>query len=184
MAESVFCSNCGDPIKGEAPSGDPAQRKPCPRCGSMGRRFDVQVSVRVGVGVSATAIVIPYPEALLTKAQELIVNGDFSIAVVVAHMACEISVERAISQAFATKDIGYLEVSVLAFLSGYNLANERIRDLYNAITGDQIQNQSFWGPFKASAKRRNDAVHGGKTITKADAEASYQTTSDLIAYLK
>jgi hypothetical protein len=53
----------------------------------MGRRFGVEVAD--GVGLSATVIVIPYPEALLTKAQELIVNGDFSIAVVVAHMACE-----------------------------------------------------------------------------------------------
>jgi hypothetical protein len=52
----------------------------------MGRRFGVQVSDGVRIGLSATAIVIPYPEALLTKAQELIANGDFSIAVVVAHM--------------------------------------------------------------------------------------------------
>lgn len=73
--------------------------------------------------VSATAIVIRYPEAPLTKSQELIVNGDFSIAVVVAHMACEISVERAISRAFAEKGIGYLEESVEEFYSSRGRAS-------------------------------------------------------------
>ena len=91
---------------------------------------------------------------------------------------------RPISQAFAAKGIGYLEEAVLALLSGYNLANERIRDLYNAVAGDKIQNQSFWCHFKASAKRRNDAVHGGKTITKAEADASLKAARELVAYLK
>src|ERR1019366_3027302 len=169
MADSVFCNIWGASIAGEAPSGDPAQRKPCPGCCSMGRRFGVQVSDGVRIGLSATAIVIPYPEALLTKAQELIVNGDFSIAVVVAHMACEISVERAISRAFVEKGIGCLEESVEELLPGYNLANERVRNLYNALTGAQIQNQSFWKSFKESATRRNKAVHEGMIVVKADA---------------
>jgi len=184
MTDSVFCVNCGDSIAGEAPSGDPAQRKPCPRCGSMGRRSGVEVSDGIGIVVSATAIVIPYPEALLTKAQELIVKGDFSIAVVVAHMACEISVERAISRAFADRGIGYLEESVEELLPGYNLANESVRNLYNALTGDQIQNQSFWKSFKESATRRNKAVHEGSIVVKADAETSHKAASDLVAYLK
>jgi hypothetical protein len=143
------------------------------RCSSVGRSW-----------ASATAIVIPYPEALLTKAQELIVSGDFRIAVVVAHMACEISVERAISRAFAEKGIGYLEESVEELLPGYNLANCRVRNLYNALTGDQIQKQSFWTSFKESATRRNKAVHEGRIVVKADAETSHKAASDLVAYLK
>lgn len=135
-------------------------------------------------GSAATLTVIRYEDTLLTKAQELIATGDFSIAVVIAHMACEISAERAISQAFAAKGIGYLEESVLAFLSGYSLANERIRDLYNAVTGNQIHKQPFWDTFKASAKRRNDAVHGGKAITQSEADASLKAARDLVAYLK
>lgn len=184
MADSVFCSNCGDSIAGEASSGDPAQRKPCPRCGSMGRRSGVEVLDGIGIVESATAIIIPYPEALLTKAQELIVNGDFNIAVVVAHMACEISVERAISRAFAAKGIGYLEEAVEELLSCYNIANKRVRNLYNALTGDQIQNQSFWKSFEESATRRNKAVHEGRIVVKAAAENSHKAASDLVAYLK
>jgi hypothetical protein len=67
---------------------------------------------------------------------------------------------------------------------GYNLANPRIRKLYNAVTGDEIQKQAFWQAFKESATRRNQAVHKGRIITEADAKASFQAASDLVAYLK
>ena len=125
-----------------------------------------------------------YPEALLTTAQRLIADGEFSIAVVVAHMACEISAERALSRAFAAKGIGYLEESVEDLLPGYNLANDRVRNLYNTVTGNEIQKQSFWQAFKESATRRNRAVHMGRIVTKAEAEASFKAASDLVAFLK
>jgi hypothetical protein len=136
------------------------------------------------MGSAVTLTVTRYEDTLLAKAQELITTGEFSIAVVVAHMACEISAERTISQAFARKGVGYLEDPVLAYVSGYNLANERLRNLYNALTGNNIQDESFWAAFKASAERRNQAVHKGKIVTEAEAEDSYKAVSALIAYLK
>jgi hypothetical protein len=180
-------SSCGSPIDGEPPiPDDPAQRAPCPQCGSTIRNINFPAStgyfsLRVG---DATFTVTPYSETLLDKARELIARGDFSIGVVVAHMACEISSERAISRAFTEKGIEYLEESVLAFVSGYNLATPRIRNLYNAVTGNRIQDQVFWPDFMKSADRRNAAVHRGATVTKAEAEQSYKAASDLVAYLK
>ena len=135
-------------------------------------------------GHDVDLIYISYPEKLLITAQDLIAKGEFSIAVVVAHMACEISVERAISRAFKAKGIDYLQQPVEDLLSGYNLANERVRNLYNAITGGAIQKQSFWQHFKESATRRNQAVHEGKIATKAEAEASFNAVSSLVKYLK
>jgi hypothetical protein len=135
-------------------------------------------------GGSAVAVVITYPEVLLTTSQRLIAEGEFSIAVVVAHMACEIGAERALLRAFAGKDIGYLEESIEDLLPGYNLANDRVRNLYNAVTGSELQKQSFWQAFKESATRRNQAVHKGKIVTKAEAEASLKAASDLVAFLK
>ncbi len=89
-----------------------------------------------------------YSEALLAKSQDLIAKNEFSIAVVVAHMACEIGAERAISQAFMDKGIEFLKEPVFDLLTGYNLANERIRNLYNAVTGNELQKQPFWQAFK------------------------------------
>ena len=186
MAEGVVCKECGASITGEPPSENPAERKVCPRCGSMTPAYSLQAEPGhyEVTGASFTAVVITYPEALLTTAQGLIARGDFSIAVVVAHMACEISAERALSRTFAAKGIEYLGESVGDLLPGYNLANERVRNLYNALTGDQIQKQSFWKAFKESASRRNAAVHKGSIMTKEEAEASYKAASDLVAYLQ
>jgi len=69
-------------------------------------------------------------------------------------------------------------------LPSYNLANDRVRSLYNAATGGEIQKQPFWQQFKDSATRRNKAVHEGKIATKAEAEASFNAASSLVAYLK
>jgi hypothetical protein len=123
-----------------------------------------------GVGFAAATItVIPYAETLLAKSQELISRGDFNIATVVAHMACEIAAERAISRAFAHRDLGYLENAVTSFV-GYNLASKRNRNLYNALSGRTIHEQPFWQAFTDSAQRRNAAVHGGANVTKEEAE--------------
>jgi hypothetical protein len=53
-ADNVFCSNCGDKIEGEPPDAyDLAQRKPCPRCGSVARSISLETSGGSVTGSSA-----------------------------------------------------------------------------------------------------------------------------------
>jgi hypothetical protein len=111
-------------------------------------------------------IVIPYAETLLAKSQELISRGEYNIATVVAHMACEVAAEQALSRAFASKGLEYLDDAVTDFMNGYNLAHELNRNLYNALAGREIQKQSFWQPFKESATRRNAVMHRGQMPRK------------------
>ena len=134
--------------------------------------------------MSVQADVVTYPQNLLTVARSLIDQGQFSISVIVAHMACEVATERSLSDAFAAKGIQNLEEAILEFLNGYNLANDRIRTLYTALTGDNIQSQPFWQAFKNSANRRNRIMHGGLVVGNVEAEASFEAASALIAYLK
>jgi hypothetical protein len=110
------------------------------------------------VSVTASLTLIPYAETLLAKSQELISRNEFNIGAVVAQMACEIAAERAISRAFVSRGLEYLEDAVSSFLFGYNLATKRNRNLYNALTGREIQNQP------ESADRRNAAVHRGASV--------------------
>ena len=186
MSENILCEKCGKPITGESPSEDTDQRQPCSHCGSLARKNDIHIRVSDALNVvgSVTARVFTYPEALLNAAKDLILNGQFSISVVVAHMACEISTERALSQAFAEKAIGYLEEPVEDLLPGYNLANDRVRNIYNALKGDEIQKQFFWQEFKQSAALRNKVIHQGKIATKSEAEASLKAATELVEYLK
>lgn len=178
------CGQCGSPITDEVPSGDPAQRRPCARCGSTARAFSLSGSVTVHVSVSAELTVVTYPAALLAASKSLISDGQPSIAVVVAHMACEVAVERALSAAFAAKRLQQLEEPVTDFMNGYNLANDRNRRLYTALTGDAIEREPFWSAFVESASRRNKIMHEGRTASRAEAEASHQAAVSVVTHLK
>ena len=184
MAGRLFCHNCNTPIRDEPPGGDPSQPRACPQCGTVLPRHDGEVSAGMLPGRPATTHVSAYAEALLATARRLIADGEFGVAVVVAHMACEISVERALSRAYEGKDTGFLGESAEEMLPCYNLANDRARNLYNAVTGNEVHQQSFWDAFKESAIWRNQAVHEGRNLTKAEAEASLKAASDLVAFLR
>src|SRR5262249_41237884 len=125
-----------------------------------------------------------YPRNLLSVARTLIDEGRFSIAVIVAHMACEIATERSLAEAFAIKELQYLEASVDDLINGYNLANDRIRKLYTALTGDEVQTAAFWQNFKESAQRRNKIIHGGTIVGKTEAEEAYEAATAFVAHLK
>ncbi len=188
-SESSICGECGEKIE-EPRGGDPVQRKPCPRCGSTSRRVKslttVQIEAVSGVHAQATVQteVTTYPRTLLTVAPRLIDEGQFSLAVVVVHVACEVATEQRLSEAFVRKGIQYLEGWVENSISGYSLANNRIRELYTALTEDAVQNASFWQDFKKSAKRRNSIIHRGQIVTKADAEESYRAGDRLLMHLR
>jgi len=140
--------------------------------------------MRLSLSGTAEAEVITYPRSLLGVARSLIDNNHFDIAVVVAHMACEIATERSLSEAYAAKGLQYLEDAVDDLLNGYNLSNKRNRKLYAALTGDAIEKQPFWSNFCESATRRNQVVHKGKLMTKAEAEESYRAADSFVSHLK
>jgi hypothetical protein len=62
-AVAVFCTNCGEPIKGEPPiAEDLAQRPPCPQCGSTDRTLSAQARLGGSASLSiATKPINPYP---------------------------------------------------------------------------------------------------------------------------
>lgn len=182
--DDTHCGVCGCAITDEAPSGDPAQRKPCPKCGSLARAFSLEVHATVHVSASAEITIVTYPQTLLAACKGLIDDGQHGISVVVAHMACEVSVERALSAAFVAKGLQYLEDPVLDFLNGYNLGNDRNRKLYTALTNDHIEQQAFWPAFKESATRRNNIVHSSSLIGQTEAESSYRAASAFISHLR
>jgi hypothetical protein len=134
------------------------------------------------------ATVVTYPQRLLTIARRLIDDeGQFSFAIVVAHTACEIATERSLDNAFVAQGIqSNLQDWVKSLNYGYNLGSDRIRRLYTALTGDELQKQKqvFWQKFKASVDRRNSIVHKGVMVEKADAEESYEAARELLAHLK
>jgi DNA-directed RNA polymerase subunit RPC12/RpoP len=137
-----ICGQCGESI---VEPWDDVQRKPCPKCGSLTRRIVVKHRVQLEsletVTATATAqieSIASHPRILLDLAAKLIDEGKCGIAIVVAHMACELATEQSLSDAFARKGLQYLKRSVTDLLIGYNLANKKNRRLYTALTGDAV----------------------------------------------
>lgn len=127
---------------------------------------------------------IPPHGYFLLHAESLINQNIFDISVVCCHMACEAIAEQAFTAAFRARGVADIEEAVLDLLNGYNLANDRNRKLYVALSGDFIQEQLFWPAFKASALRRNAIVHQGKAATKAEALESFNATSAFISHIR
>jgi len=129
---------------------------------------------------------VPYHQSLMTEARRLIDEGQFNLAVIVVHMACEIATEQKLSEAFTTKELQYLQEPVMDFLNGYNLAapHNKTRNLYVSLTGDEVHKCQFWSKFKKSATRRNQIIHKGARVDKAAAEESYKAADALLAHFK
>lgn len=180
-ANSDICAECGTAVE-DTPGA--AERVPCPNCGAPARIISPSVQLTGIASLNAQLTVVSYPEALLTTARELLGKEQFSIATVVAHMACEIATERALTEAFHERQIGYLEESVSDLLNGYNLANDKVRSVYTALAGDDIQNQPFWAAFSESARRRNRIIHAGKIVQRGEAEESLNTASSFIHHVQ
>ena len=105
-----------------------------------------------------------YPAQLLEAAGEMAARGRFEVAVVTAQMACEICTERVLRAYFKSSGASFLEQAVDDLLPSYNLANEKVRSVYSALTKDPIHQQFFWSEYKTLVSIRNKAVHAGTRV--------------------
>jgi hypothetical protein len=177
------CSNCGAEIPA-AQTAPGVPRAPCEQCGATARTIAASIATTIRISGAAKAEVLTYPRALLGAASELVKQNHYAIAVVVAHMAAEVAVDRALSEAFAARKIEDLEDAVGGFLNGYSLGNDRTLALYVALTGDNPKTQPFWSQFKESAARRNRIAHASATASANEAEASIAAVKALLDHMR
>jgi hypothetical protein len=98
-------------------------------------------------------------------------------------MACEIYVEQIMSAAFKKRGIADLEDPISELFSSNNLANDRIRNVYVALTGDRIHEAPFWARLKASSSLRNQAVHHGAKVSPDQGRAACAVAREFVAHL-
>lgn len=187
MAGHAACSSCGELVPQDLLSEEPECRTPCVKCGSTERNFWLNAEPgHIGVtGFPATLTVVRYPEVLLQTARRLFDSGEYAVAVVVAHTACEVAVERVISQSFARSNIPQIADPVDELINGYNLSNPKVRSLFDALTGRKVaeDKKNIWEKFARSVTRRNRAVHAGMQVTKDEAQESLTVTTEIVQYL-
>jgi len=120
---------------------------------------------------------------LLEAAERLRDDGHHEAAIATAQTACEVCTETTLQALFRIKGITYLTDPVCNLLPNYNLANERVRKLYVALSGDPIQDKSFWNTFKLHTKRRNEVVHRGHEAEPWESEESIEAVRSVVSHL-
>jgi hypothetical protein len=187
MSGQIFCASCGEPIPDDCMNEALERRTPCAKCGSIVRnyRLNTESGHLTLTGSDVTLTVVRYPEILLQTAKRLFDNDEYAVAIVVAHTACEVAVERVISQSLAQSNISQIADPVDKLLNGYSLSNPKVRSLFDALTGKKVavDKQNIWGKFCKSAIRRNRAVHAGEQPTRDEAEESLLVAREMVQYL-
>ena len=125
-----------------------------------------------------------YPAQLLEAAAEMANRGRYEVSVVTAQMACEICTEQVLRSYFASSGAGFLEGAVDDLLPSYNLANEKVRNVYVALTQDQIHQQFFWAEYKTVVSIRNKAVHAGVRVQESQAQLVHRVTKLVVKHLQ
>ncbi len=122
-------------------------------------------------------------EVLLDVAKRLRDDGHYEAAIVTAHTACEVCTETTLSAVFRLKGIEYLTDPLGGLISSYNLTNKKVRDVYEAVTNDRIQDQPFWPSFTEHVRRRNEVAHRGGEATQQEATDSINAAEAVVRHL-
>jgi hypothetical protein len=178
------CTFCGQPITGEST----AQANPCEYCNSVSGGFPHLVLLTEAITGSAMGYLegATYPRILLGVSRFLLGRNDdklCGLATIIAHLACEVAIERSLSDSFTRKGIRSLEDTVAGVLNGYSLSNDKVWNLYTELSGDRIQEQPFWEDFLRFAKRRDDIIRKGLIVGRVDAEESIKAASDFLDHI-
>ena len=124
-----------------------------------------------------------YPSQLLETAREMLTRGRYEVAVVTAQMACEISVERVLRAYFRIRELEHLEAPVEDLLPSFNLANDKVRRLYSALTNDHVHREFFWSEYKTMVAIRNKAVHAGARVQESQAQMVIRIAASVLKHL-
>ncbi|CAM3485500.1 zinc ribbon domain-containing protein [Bordetella sputigena] len=180
--EPLRCVACNTTID-ELSSTKPEHRVPCPKCGSTARLISLSATSTISLTSETSARVVPHHDLLIEEAHSLLSAGKHSLAVLVAHMACEVATSRVIDAAFGRSSFPHMAEAMLAFLNGYSLANPRIREFYASLTGDDVTRLPYWAKFQESARRRNDVAHTGRILKQQESQESLTATASFVLHM-
>jgi hypothetical protein len=143
--------------------------------------------MHAAVAAAAQYIFTPPPKAyheeLLELAADLLQRTHFELVVIVAQMACEVLTAQILDVLIERKSLAYLEKWIEDRTRNTNLGNDAVRQLYEALSGDQITTRSFWTKFKEHNERRNDVVHDAARVDSAKAQESLEACQALVLHL-
>lgn len=132
---------------------------------------------------------------LLTQAREVMKDTreeQWRFAVVLAHAACDLRTEQAISDLIKWKNVEYLRDALQKTRRG-NLSNGGVRKVYAALSGDSPWRQPketgeppqapWWQAWTTSYEVRCRVAHAGAPVTRQEAEKSIDVCEKYVLHL-
>lgn len=124
-------------------------------------------------------------DSLLSAADAMVANTHFSAALTTAQTAAEFYVDSSIAGLIRLRDVEYLDKALTDNLPNMNLANDRVRGLYQSLTGDVLGDTSWYGRYGELVTIRNAAAHKARPVTKDEAEEMISIVrNDLIPHVR
>jgi hypothetical protein len=122
---------------------------------------------------------------LFETVEQLYSAGHYGAAVIVAQTACEVVMARAMTLAATAKQQpGNQDRRGHHRLQSYSADNRRVRQLYNALTDDDIAAQPFWQAYGKMLDLRHDAVHAGASVPQEAARTGIEAAKLLISHVE
>lgn len=114
-------------------------------------------------------------------------GGSYDYTVVAAQTACEVLVLETLTDLLKLTSGG----SALPFATAWfeknnrtpSLRDERLRDLWNALAADQIQETEWWSAYQTHVVRRHGVVHRGHDPSRREAQDSLQAAHAFIGHV-
>jgi hypothetical protein len=113
-----------------------------------------------------------YHAELVDVAVRLTEERHYGPALLVAQMACEVAIGRAIVSLLERR--GYANASDWAdtHYGRFSFLNSSIRALYFSLTAVRVETETFWKEYEAHGRLRNKVAHRGKEVGEANARKS------------
>jgi HEPN domain-containing protein len=116
-------------------------------------------------------------------AEKLFHQGEHRFAVVAAQTACELYLEVAVTELLKARLEAPFDALIADLLGTFSMRDQRGPKVWEALTGERIQQAPCWANYERHVKRRNDIVHSGEEPTQEEALASIGAMAALFQYV-
>jgi hypothetical protein len=124
-------------------------------------------------GSSPLVLLRPAWEKLFEIARAQAKEGQYQLAVVFSHAACELQIEGAVNQLLnARSDKVLVKLVSPANLDTMSLDSDRVYRVYAALTNDHPKEADWWKEWMKSRQDRHAVAHKGLTMTEQQANAA------------
>ncbi len=129
-------------------------------------------------------LTMPFHRKLIDEAQSSLKSNSFELAVVLSQAASEMCTEWALTGLFAMRDDSDLTDPILSLFQVRNICTERVRRVYEALSGDSPTQLPFWAQLMDHHNRRNALVHRGKRPSASEATESVDVVNRYLAHIE